>query len=297
MAIDDELEISLAQLANSAEADPGHEVINIAIKMIPIVGSGIDKLMSDLAQRRLVERILDVFGQMKSQLYVLMEDQIRKEYFTSEEFQTLLALALQEIQTTPDRKKLEMIAAALCNSGKVQFQAETRKELFVRVLRSLSPEHIGIIHSLAPVVLSDPDLSRMRSSGMDWSSQGDFVTEDGEGIALYYPLKPGNNPKNLYPIIRAPKGEQLLLLQNLASHGLVEETFAFPQSAGPEKQLPLSEINEETLGKQQTKALVEKMRQFRKSSAPLPKPPALPIRCFRMSRFGEQFVVFVTKKS
>src|SRR5437867_6476516 len=138
MAIDDELEISLAQLANSAEADPGHELINIAIKMIPIVGSGIDELMSGLAQRRLVERILDVFGQMKSQLNVLMEDQIRKEYFTSEEFQTLLALALQEIQTTPDRKKLEMIAAALCNSGKVQFQDETKKQLYVRVLSLLN---------------------------------------------------------------------------------------------------------------------------------------------------------------
>ena len=38
-------------------------------------------------------------------------------FYCSEEFQTLLALAHEQLWTTHDKKKLKLLAAALANSG------------------------------------------------------------------------------------------------------------------------------------------------------------------------------------
>jgi len=45
----------------------------------------------------------------------------------------------------------------------------------------------------------------------------------------------------------------------------------------------------------QTKATLEEMRRIGRLPK-VPEPQALPVRCFRMSKFGEQFIAFVTKK-
>src|SRR5258708_6165451 len=179
MAIDDKLEKGLHQLVVSAERDPGREVIRMAIKAIPYFGGQIDRLLSSEGQRRLIARIVDVFEAVKSQVEDLDDAQVRKEYFESDEFQTLLTLILQEIQTTHDKKKLQMLAAALCNSGNIDFQSETRKELFVRVLRLLSPEHIRALNSLAPWRVSEEALRHLNDD-----QRAMFVTETGEALEV-----------------------------------------------------------------------------------------------------------------
>src|SRR5689334_8675550 len=99
MAIDDKLGKALDHLASSAQIDVGKEVIKLAASIVPL-SRALDKLMSGLAQKRLIERIVEVFQEVKSQLDEVGETQIEKEYFMTEEFQTLLTLVLQEIQTT-----------------------------------------------------------------------------------------------------------------------------------------------------------------------------------------------------
>jgi hypothetical protein len=265
MAIDDKLERTLDRLATSAESDVGGEVIKIAIKMIPLgVGTAIDKLMSGIGQRRLVARIVEVFNEIKSQLDDANDAHVRKEYFSSEEFQTLLALTLQEIQTTHDGKKLEMLASALCNSGRIDFQSEGRKELFVRVLRSLSPEHIKVLHGLTPTIITRKGLLNLADEEREL-----LVTARGKTLQRGQEEMYQTNrflPVKAFPMIRAPEGEQLLLLQNLASHGLVQET-------------------------------IEQGSKRKSHKIQLREPILVSNRCFRLSTFGEDFLAFVSRKS
>lgn len=75
----------------------------------------------------------------------MIRDSIPDEsYYGSEEFQTLLALAHEQLWTTHDRKKLKMLAAALANSGSAPFHADD-KELLIRALRNLSPSDIATL--------------------------------------------------------------------------------------------------------------------------------------------------------
>lgn len=180
MAIDDKLGKALDNLASSARVDIGREVIKLAASLFP-VGRALDKLMNGVAQRRLIERIVEVFEEVKSRLDEAKEATIEKEYFLTEEFQTLLTLVLQEIQTTHDRAKLQMLASALSNSCQTKFQFETRKELFVRTLRSLSPNHIRTLDSLVPTHITYDEFTRLESR----FSLGEFVTDEGTTLTNF----------------------------------------------------------------------------------------------------------------
>ena len=273
MAIDDKLEKALDQLASSARVDVGKEVIRLAASLFP-VGRALDRLMNGVAQRRLIERIVEVFEEVKLQLDGAGEATIEKEYFLTEEFQTLLTLVLQEIQTTHDRTKLQMLASALSNSCQTKFQSETRKELFVRTLRSLSPNHICALDSLVPTHVTHDEFNRLESR----FSLGEFVTEEGTTLANFsfsaYSAFINAFPLKAYPLVRSPRGEQLLLLQNLASNGLVEEML------GPRVREP------SFLPKGRTK--------YKTASVADPETPA---RCFKLSTFGEDFLAFVSRRT
>lgn len=272
MQIDNKLEQALDQLRASADADVGQEIIKIAIKATPYLGSAIDKLMSGAGQRRLIQRIVEVFEEVKLQLEEVDEKQIDQDYFLTEEFQTLLALVLQEIQTTHDKTKLRMLAAALSNSSQTKFQTEMRKELFVRTLRTLSPDHIQMLDSLVPTYITREEFDRVESR----LSFKQLVNEEGyslEDLALHRVHAWRLGSLKVFPLAQSPRGEQLLLLQNLAGHGLVEEML------GPKA--PPSKID------------FEKFVRSSKTS-PRRELPSPPTRCFRLSTFGEQFLAFVS---
>lgn len=54
---------------------------------------------------------------MKEEIESVEEQAIHKEFFESEEFQTLLALTIAQLQTTHDREKLKMLGKGLAHSG------------------------------------------------------------------------------------------------------------------------------------------------------------------------------------
>jgi hypothetical protein len=230
--------------------------------------------MSGLAQKRLIERIVEVFQEVKSQLDEMDESQIQKEYFMTEEFQTLLTLVLQEIQTTHDRAKLRMLASALTNSGQTRFHGETRKELFVRTLRALSPEHIRTLNSLTPTRITYEEFVKSQMSLKD------FVDEDGYSLGALDPRTPQPwraGPLKAFPLIQAPKGEQLLLLQNLVGNGLVEEML------GP-RIPPYTSV-------------LSRLRRGEYLTGLTPEPIGTATRCFKLSSFGEQFHAFVSRRT
>ena len=68
---------------------------------------------------------------IRKQIDAIRESIPDDSVYGSEEFQTVLALAQEQLWTTHDREKLRLLAAALAHSGAKEFQADD-KELMLR---------------------------------------------------------------------------------------------------------------------------------------------------------------------
>jgi hypothetical protein len=188
MSIDDKLEKTIESLSEEGTFNGVEENLLLLVSMIPIAGGSINSLLSGVAKRRVVDRATEVFGAVKERLEEVEESKIDRAFFETEEFQTLLTLVLEQLQTTHDKAKLQSLAAALVNGGLKEFSADTRKELFLRILRDLSPNQLHLLDSLRPSPQFESYLS-------DW------------------------------PVRSNPKGEELAVLQSLAANGLVDQTL------------------------------------------------------------------------
>jgi hypothetical protein len=143
--IEDRFKNALEHLANEGELDGGKEALYSLVSSIPLAGGPISSLLTGAAKRRVVERSLEVFQAVKDRLDEVEKTNIDEAYFKSDEFMTILLLAIEQLQTTHDKQKLQMIANALANSGNTHFSADSRKELFMRTMRDLSPEHVAFL--------------------------------------------------------------------------------------------------------------------------------------------------------
>jgi len=160
-----ELQVALNDLATDSKNYVGKEAVNAAMSAIPVIGGPLLSLTNDLATKRFIERAVEMFTIMKNQIEKMDKEKIDARYFESEECQTLVFLAMEQLKTTHDRMKIRMLATALSNSGSSDFASEARKEDFIRILRDISPTHIRFLKNLdsnfgLPVVMpqaSDPD--------------------------------------------------------------------------------------------------------------------------------------------
>jgi hypothetical protein len=188
---DHRVDHALERLAEESRLDGGNEALSAIVASIPFAGSAISSILAGGAKRRVVERVEETFRAMKEKLDNVDETKVDEEYFKSDEFMTILLLAIEQLQTTHDKKKIQMIANALANSGIVDFSSDSRKELFMRTMRDLSPQHVSM-------------LSYMRVNAIVFEHKN-------------------------------PTGETLTLLQSLAAHGLVEESFEKEQPLIPQR--------------------------------------------------------------
>src|SRR5947199_9802165 len=117
MAIDDKLQKTIDEYQKHVLTTPSDYVVETAISLIPVAGSAILAIMGGAGRQRILQRAAEVFTEMKEELSRLGEDAINRDFFETEEFQTLLALAMEQLQTTHDREKLKMLARALAHSG------------------------------------------------------------------------------------------------------------------------------------------------------------------------------------
>jgi hypothetical protein len=146
MAIDDDpIEVRLQQskkkLDADIECDLSHATIAGILSLIPGIGSALQSLIDGKAQQNVERRWVQLFADLKVCLEEIRDSIPDESYYGSEEFQTLLALAWEQLCTTHDREKLKMLAAALANSGNTAFEDDD-KELMIRALRNLSPSDI-----------------------------------------------------------------------------------------------------------------------------------------------------------
>jgi hypothetical protein len=156
VAIDDQLEKSTlaAEIRDESERTVQQMLVKSgmagAISLIPLgVGSAITEMLTQLALRRTNERMGEMFDQMAKQIRELGQERIDREWFHSEEFQTLLFEALHQLYVTQDKQKIEMLGKALANSGAKDFKEECEKELFVQLVRDLTPQHIALLRQLS----------------------------------------------------------------------------------------------------------------------------------------------------
>ncbi len=141
----DELIVELDQYRKDSDTPIQEITLRSAIAGVPLVGSSILELFNGLAQRRQQERLNQVFDAVKNRLHELGEEKIDRQFFNSEEFQTLLFLIIERLHTTGDAEKLRMFGSALANSGSPSFESDD-KELLIRAFRDLAVNDIAVLN-------------------------------------------------------------------------------------------------------------------------------------------------------
>lgn len=141
----DELSAELDLYKKDSETTIQNIVLRSAVQGVPFIGSSIMEIFNGLAQRRAQERLNDMFDEVKKRLDSVGDEKIDREFFRSEEFQTLLFLLLERLHTTHDSEKLKMFGNALANSGNVDFKDDARED-YIRVLRDLSLKDLLILN-------------------------------------------------------------------------------------------------------------------------------------------------------
>jgi len=142
---DDPIDFHLQHLKDRLDSDIERDLSGATVagilSLIPGIGSAVQSLIDGKANRNVERRWFQLFADLKANLEEIRDSIPDESYYGSEEFQTLLALAYEQLWTTHNREKLRMLAAALANSGSAPFQADD-KELMIRALRNLSPSDI-----------------------------------------------------------------------------------------------------------------------------------------------------------
>ena len=228
-----------------------------ALSLIPGVGAAVTELMTELAIQRTNNRVKDMFDHFTSKIREVGEGNVDREWFRSEEFQTLLYEALRQLHVTHDREKLEMLGVALANSGTSSFKEEERKELFIRFVRDLTRQHLKVLLELAPEGLPMPASHNQPS---------ERPLDDQTAGSLKWSWRPTLHPKD----------DDLLALQMLHAYGLVEESL---KSSIEQPRLP-SKFTSDSQVK-------DAIRKFAKN---IENPKVT--RSFRLSRLGHEFLKF-----
>ena len=111
------------------------------LSLIPGAGAAIQSLLDGHARDNVRRRWIELFVEMKKRIEEIRASIPDVAFYSSEEFQTLLALAQEQLWTTHDKEKLRMLAVALANSGANEFRDDD-KELMLRALRAISPSDL-----------------------------------------------------------------------------------------------------------------------------------------------------------
>ena len=263
MPIDEEQPQFALDLTNEAKRTIQAKLMSSGVagvlSIIPGVGAAVTEMMTELAIQRTNERINEMFGHFANRIKEVGEDKVNREWFRSEEFQTLLFEALRQLHVTHDREKVKMLGVGLANSGTSGFKSEDRKDLFIHFVRDLTRQHLKVLIDLIPRPLQQSHYPPMGSN----------VPPLDEGVVQR--LMWDSRPRI------APAGDDLLALQMLHAYGLVEECI---KSWVEEPRIPVTISTESQLR--------SAVRDFANSLAH----PKI-TRSFSLSPLGNEFLKFV----
>ena len=263
MTIDDALQIKLRQFEEDTRSVITRDVAQAGLfgilSAFPVGGSAIQTLLSGRAQSNVYRRVLELFEEIKQRLEQIKSSVPDEGYYGSEEFQTLLSLAFEQLQTTHDEQKRKMLADALANSGSTELLRDSSKEQYIRTLRDLSPEDLAFLKYLQP------------KADKGWSSWG--VSRD---------LRPQR--KNV-------EGEELTMASRLVGLGLAREILEIKDPKQRERlDVDLSRVDDlpETIAG----GNVARKRTFQLMQKGLLAGP--PDRSYEISDYGIRFLKFLS---
>lgn len=154
MPIDDPVRIAISQAEDDLAAAnylPAQLVrmgcsafLASKLAAMPAVAQLVTGLLS-IRSTRFEKRLLCVAEELNAEQKRLENKIPDQTYYESEEFQTLLGLVLERIDTTHEQDKLRMFGDALANSGNAEFESDD-KEQYVRILRDLSGQDLKILN-------------------------------------------------------------------------------------------------------------------------------------------------------
>lgn len=120
-----------------------------------------------------------VFEQVNNDLRSVEEEKVDKQFFKTEEFQTIIFILTQQLQTTHDKAKLKALSDGLARGCLREFSSDSRKELFFRILRDMAPSEFQMLKNLSPTteqpggtVIQEPEgedlavLQRLEAHGL-----------------------------------------------------------------------------------------------------------------------------------
>jgi hypothetical protein len=160
MQIDDPVETSLARIKESVDVETTSELGGATVagllSLIPGIGAAIQSLADGRAKENLEKRWLVLFSEFKTRIEEIRSSIPDEAFYGSEEFQSLLAVVLEQLATTHRKAKLKVLAGALANSGATPFQKHD-KELYLRLIRDLSIEDIAAMQDSRLETTSDSE--------------------------------------------------------------------------------------------------------------------------------------------
>ena len=129
------------QAANKSAVEIG---LRTLIAGIPYAGGPMLEIFGGVAQGRVQRRLNHVLRTMDSILRDLDASKVDRDFFQTEEFQTLIYLIIEKLATIHNTEKLKALGTALAKSGEIEFRNDD-KELFIRVLRDLTIGDLNIL--------------------------------------------------------------------------------------------------------------------------------------------------------
>lgn len=143
--IDIHLELAKKDLDIGTTDELSAMTVSGILSLIPGAGSAIQSLLDGRARANVDRRWLELFIEMRKRIEDVRDRIPDAAFYGSEEFQTLLALAQEQLWTTHDKRKLKLLAAALANAGTEQFRNDD-KEVMLRALRAVSPSDLETLN-------------------------------------------------------------------------------------------------------------------------------------------------------
>lgn len=153
MAIDDPVEIAIRQ-ADEAISDGSYLPMRLVkcglsaalaakLAAMPAVSEIVLSLFN-FGSVRFERRLLVVAEELNAQQRRIEASIPDRKYYESEEFQSLIGLVIEKLNTTHDEEKLRMFGDALANAGSSKYQHD-EKEDYIRILRDLSSKDLQVL--------------------------------------------------------------------------------------------------------------------------------------------------------
>jgi hypothetical protein len=158
MPIDDPFNVELTLAKNDLESQDylPAQLLNLGISAttaavfakLPFVSQILVSLIP-LSRVRFEERFIRMFEEMNNQYMRIATKVDHRSFYESEEFQTLLGLLLERLNTSHDSEKIKTFGRALANSGSKEFKHDPKEE-YILIVRDLSAADLLELQRFAP---------------------------------------------------------------------------------------------------------------------------------------------------